>query len=164
MVLLEGRVLQSTVLSPRRRITIVGLEVTVSSPRIYRIILPVDDIDRAATFYRALLEQDGARVSGGRHYFSCGGVVLALYCPSGDGDPGTPRPNFEHVYFAVSDLEAAYQRASRVGGLSTETGDSGLPMGNIARRPWGERSFYLHDPFGNPLCFVDESTVFTGRA
>ena len=29
-------------------------------------------------------------------------------------------------------------------------------------RPWGERSFYLRDPFGNPLCFVDAATLFTG--
>ena len=136
----------------------------MSSARIYRIILPVDDIDRAAKFYAALLEDQGARVSGGRHYFSCGGVVLAVYSPRGDGDQATPRPNFEHIYFAVSDLEAVYQRASRIGGLSGEIGDGGLHMGAIARRPWGERSFYMHDPFGNPLCFVDESTLFTGRS
>ena len=37
------------------------------------------------------------------------------------------------------------------------------PMGRIARRPWGERSFYLREPFGNPLCFVDSATLFTGR-
>ena len=24
------------------------------------------------------------------------------------------------------------------------------------------RNFYAHDPFGNPLCFVDASTVFKG--
>jgi len=30
-------------------------------------------------------------------------------------------------------------------------------------RPWGERSFYAVDPFGNPLCFVDQKTLFTGR-
>jgi len=30
-------------------------------------------------------------------------------------------------------------------------------------RPWGERSFYAHDPFGNPLCFVDATTIFTGK-
>jgi hypothetical protein len=35
-------------------------------------------------------------------------------------------------------------------------------MGRIATRPWGERSFYLRDPFGNPLCFVDAATLFTG--
>jgi uncharacterized glyoxalase superfamily protein PhnB len=26
---------------------------------------------------------------------------------------------------------------------------------------WGERSFYLSDPFGNPLCFVEQGTEFT---
>jgi hypothetical protein len=35
-------------------------------------------------------------------------------------------------------------------------------VGKIERRSWGERSFYAHDPFGNPLCFVDASAVFRG--
>jgi hypothetical protein len=65
------------------------------------------------------------------------------------------------VYFAVDDLDDAYRRAERLGGLSTEIGDGNLPMGQIARRPWGERSFYMSDPFGNPLCFVDATTLFT---
>ena len=63
---------------------------------------------------------------------------------------------------AVEDLEAVHRRAQRLGGLSTETGDGRLPMGEIASRPWGERSFYMLDPFGNPLCFVDSTSVFTG--
>jgi hypothetical protein len=29
-------------------------------------------------------------------------------------------------------------------------------------RPWGERSFYVEDPWKNPLCFVEEGTVYTG--
>ena len=41
-------------------------------------------------------------------------------------------------------------------------GDGGLAMGEINRRPWGEVSFYLDDPFGNPLCFVDETSIFRG--
>jgi predicted enzyme related to lactoylglutathione lyase len=80
-----------------------------------------------------------------------------------DGDQREPRPNFDHIYFAVSNLDDLYSRAQRVGGLSTAAGDRALPMGAIATRPWGERSFYLRDPFGNPLCFVDEGTLFTTR-
>jgi len=38
----------------------------------------------------------------------------------------------------------------------------GEPAGGIVVRPWGERSFYVLDPYGNGLCFVDASTVFTG--
>jgi catechol 2,3-dioxygenase-like lactoylglutathione lyase family enzyme len=129
--------------------------------RIFRVIMPSGDIARAAQFYAALLDQPGMRVSPGRHYFECGGVILALYDPRADGDTREPRPNFEHVYFAVRNLEAVYERARRVGGIASEVGDGNLPMGEIARRPWGERSFYLHDPFGNPLCFVDETTLFT---
>jgi predicted enzyme related to lactoylglutathione lyase len=79
-----------------------------------------------------------------------------------DGDDEQPWPNYEHVYFAVDDLEAVYRRAQRAGGLSTEIGDGNLPMGEIARRPWGERSFYMHDPFGNPICFVDSASLYTG--
>lgn len=37
-------------------------------------------------------------------------------------------------------------------------------MGQIARRPWGEQSFYMHDPAGNPLCFVDEQSIYRGPA
>jgi predicted enzyme related to lactoylglutathione lyase len=135
----------------------------MAAARLFRVILPVDDIEAAATFYAALLEDAGMRVSPGRHYFKCGDVMLAVYAPRADGDDRTPRPNFDHVYFAVDDLPAVFARAQRVGGLSAVIGDGGLPMGQIAVRPWGERSFYLSDPFGNPLCFVDAATLFTGR-
>lgn len=132
-------------------------------PRLYRVILPVGDIERAASYYTELLGLEGMRVSPGRHYFDCGGVILALYDPLADSDNRQARPNFDHVYFAVPDLHAVYRRAKRLGNLSDETGDGNLPMGKIARRPWGERSFYLRDPFGNPLCFVDNKSLFTGK-
>jgi len=133
----------------------------VPSIRLYRTVLPADDIDRAAQFYRALLEQDGVRISPGRHYFGVGGVILAIVSRMADGDGMQPRPNVDYVYFSVDDLDAAFRRAQQVGGLSEEIGDGNLPMGQIARRPWGERSFYMHDPLGNPLCFVDATTLFT---
>lgn len=129
---------------------------------LFRVIMPVGDLEPAVSFYAALLDQPGMRVSGGRHYFRCGAVTLAVYCPAGDGDVTPPRANFGHVYFSTTDLEGCFTRAQTAGGLSREVGDGGLPMGEIAKRPWGERSFYVDDPFGNPLCFVDESTVFKG--
>ena len=123
--------------------------------------MPVSDLSAAVPFYETLLEQPGFKVSAGRHYFPCGQVILALYDPKAEGDDDQPRPNYEHVYFAVDDLEAAYSRAQRVGGLSTAIGDGGLPMGEIARRPWGERSFYMADPSGNPICVVDSTSLYT---
>lgn len=141
-----------------------GLALAGSAPpRIYRVILQVGDIERAAAFYTELLGIEGVRVSGGRHYFDCGGVILALFSPRGDGDDFDARPLPDYIYFAVDDLDAVFRRAEKLGGLSAETGDGGLPMGGIAARPWGERSFYMTDPFGNRLCFVDRTTLFTGQ-
>jgi predicted enzyme related to lactoylglutathione lyase len=132
------------------------------SIRLFRVIMPVTNIEEATKFYSALFDQPGFRVSPGRHYFECGGVILAVYDAVADGDRQAVRSNAEHLYFAVPDLEAAFQRAQACGGLSTATGDGNLPMGRIARRPWGELSFYMHDPSGNPLCFVDEKSVYRG--
>jgi catechol 2,3-dioxygenase-like lactoylglutathione lyase family enzyme len=130
--------------------------------RLFRVIMPVADIEVAARFYGTLLGKPGLRVSPGRHYFDCGGVILACFSPEADGDDRRATPNPEHVYFSMDELDAAFQRAERLGGLAKEMGDGGLAMGRIERRPWGERSFYMSDPFGNKLCFVDAATVFSG--
>ena len=133
-----------------------------STIRLFRVIMPVTDIEAASRFYSALFDSPGFRVSGGRHYFDCGGVILAVYDAKADGDHAAVRSNAEHVYFAVPDLEAVFKRAERLGTLSSKVGDGNLPMGAIARRPWGEVSFYLDDPSGNPLCFVDEKSIYRG--
>lgn len=134
----------------------------MSKIELYRVIVPAADIDASEAFYCQLLDQPAMPVSSGRRYFRCGAVVLAVYSPAGDGDPATPHANFGHVYFAVDDLDAVFVRARSLACLDPSTGDGGLPMGKIATRPWGERSFYCRDPLGNPLCFVDRATLFTG--
>ncbi len=122
--------------------------------RLYRVILQVSDIEAAVGFYGQLFEQPGERVSPGRHYFDCGGVILACVDPAADGDDHAPRANPDHVYLAVSDLVSVFERIQTLGCEWVEPA--------IENRPWGERSFYAKDPFGNPLCFVDESTMFSG--
>lgn len=124
-------------------------------PKIFRIILPVSDAAKALEFYSALLGVEGRHVGGGRCYFDCGPVILALL------DNGQPA-NAEYVYFAVADLEAVYERAAALNCLA-DIEVHGAPAGEIVVRPWRERSFYAFDPFGNGLCFVDENTLFTGR-
>lgn len=133
------------------------------SVRLFRIILPVSDIEGAAQFYADVLSSPGRRVSNGRHYFDCGGVILACFDPQADGDGYTPTPLPEWIYFAVDDLEAAYASCRRAGATFAAGDVHGTPAGAIAMRPWGERSFYVDDPFGNRLCFVDRQTVFTGE-
>lgn len=123
-------------------------------PVIYRIIVSVSDIDKAIRFYADLLGTPGRGVGGGRHYFDCGPVILALL-----DNKKPPLP--EYIYFAVSNLEQVYERAQKLNCLSTAEVHN-APAGEIVIRPWRERCFYAYDPFGNGLCFVDENTLFTG--
>ena len=134
------------------------------APQLYRIILQVDNLDRAEEFYGRLLGDRGRRIPrGSRHYIDCGPVILALVDVTGEGIPGLePKPLPDYIYFAVNDVEAVYQRAQELQCLSTED-VHGASAGEIVKRPWGERSFYVHDPWGNGLCFVDENTLFTGK-
>jgi len=124
-------------------------------PKLYRVILPVPNIEKAEHFYAKLLGSPGRRVSPGRHYFDCAGTILACFDPRADGDDFDAVPNPQYLYFSVPDLETLFARAQALGCAELEA--------SIATRPWGERSFYARDPFGNPICFVDEKTVFTGE-
>lgn len=130
--------------------------------KLFRVILPVPDIERAAKFYAAVLDSAGRRVSNGRHYFDCDGVILACFDARADGDAYDVAPNPEWLYFAVDDLERTFASCQAAGAVFVSGDVHGDPAGRIATRPWGERSFYVEDPFGNKLCFVDRRTVFTG--
>jgi predicted enzyme related to lactoylglutathione lyase len=123
-----------------------------SVPRLFRVILPVSDIDRAAEFYGTVLGFPGERVAPNRHYFDCGGTILACVDPQPGGREVTPNP--EHIYFAVSDIDAVYERARQAGCQQIED--------SVQTQHWGERAFFAVDPSGNPVCFVDEATLYTG--
>lgn len=126
--------------------------------KLYRIIFPVADIEKASFFYSGIFEQAGTRVSPGRHYFDLGGIILALYDPIADGDDIKQQWRFhenQYIYIAVKELETVHQQF--------KNSDSKHVDERIKTMPWGERLFYANDPFGNPICFVDERTVFTGR-
>lgn len=120
--------------------------------RLFRVILPVADLDKAVAFYEAALGVTGERVSPGRYYIDCSGTILALFDAHAD-DGRQSRPNPEHIYFAHPDLEEALTR-SKAAGAQIEQ--------EIRTWPWGERSFYAKDPFGNPICFVEDGTEFRG--
>jgi catechol 2,3-dioxygenase-like lactoylglutathione lyase family enzyme len=132
--------------------------------KLFRIILPVADIEAGARFYEEVLAQRGQRISPGRHYLDCEGTILAVYDPRADGDDQAARPLPEPIYIAVDDLEQTFRRAKEAGAAFSPAviPDVG-PLGEIAQRPWGERSFYAADPWGNPLCFVSRDSVFTGN-
>lgn len=124
-----------------------------TAPRLFRVILPVNDIQRAESFYSKVLRIPGKRVSPGRHYFNCNGTILACFDPRADTDNFDLGPNPDHIYFSVEDLEDSFARVKEAGGEMLDP---------ISSRPWGETSFYFKDPFGNKICFVSSGTVFTG--
>jgi uncharacterized glyoxalase superfamily protein PhnB len=128
----------------------------MAEARLYRVILPVTDIARATAFWAAVFGIPGARVSPGRHYFDCGGTILACYDPVADGDAlgeGWRHHSNQYLYFAVDDLEGIADRLSAAGAGELTA---------IATMPWGERMLYATDPFGSPISFVDARTLFTG--
>jgi catechol 2,3-dioxygenase-like lactoylglutathione lyase family enzyme len=128
---------------------------------LYRVIVPADSLATSVAFWAAVLESPGELVSNGRHYFSCGGTILAIVDPKADGDSYTPRPLPDYIYLSVPDLDAAFERV-KAAGPSRSDAEGEKP--GIAKRAWGERSFYFHDPFGNPVCFVEAGTEFLGGA
>ena len=128
------------------------------SPKLFRVTLEVSGLDEAATFYAKLFGIEGKRHPGARHYFDCGGVILAVIDVTQGGLTPTPGP--KSLYFAVTDLDAVHARAKQLGALAPYT-VHGQPASDAIKRPWGERSFYVVDKWGNDLCFVEEGTLYT---
>ncbi len=126
--------------------------------RLYRIIFPVDDIEKATKFYSNIFGIEGVRVSPGRHYFNLDGTILACYDPVADGDEINSKWSFhenQYIYISVANLEEVFEKIKNAECKYVDE--------QISLMPLGERLFYANDPFGNPICFVDEATVFIGE-
>jgi len=128
------------------------------TPKIFRITIEVSNIDEAAAFYAKLLGIEGKRQPGARHYFDCSGVILSVLDATAGGLTPTPSP--KSLYFAVHDVEAVHARARSLKALAAYK-VHGEAAGTVTKRPWGERSFYVVDPWGNDVCFVEEGTLYT---
>lgn len=126
----------------------------MNGPRVFRLIQPVDDIETAVAFYTAVLGDPGERIAVNRHYFTCGDVVLA--CVEAPLEHREPRPRKDPriVYLSVGDVDETFRRVRAAGPRWIDEA--------VETQFWGERSFYADDPFGNPLCFVQEDTRYLG--
>ena len=134
---------------------------SMAGPKLFRVALQVSDLDQATAFYSNLLDDSGIRIPrGSRHYFDCGPVILALVDVTKGGEQAQPNPDY--IYFAVGNLKQVYERARALNCLAKDRFHD-QNAGEIVKRPWGELSFYVEDPWGNGLCFVDEGTLFTGK-
>ena len=131
-----------------------GLDV----PNLFRINVEVGNLDQAADFYGNLFGVEGRKQAGSRCYFTCGPVTLQVVDVS---SVSKPHPAAKALYFTVKDLDAVFARAKALGCLSSED-VHGVSGGEISVRPWGERSFYAEDKWHNPLCFVEDGTIYPG--
>ncbi len=123
--------------------------------RLFRIIIPVPDLNEAMGFYSKLFGKKGMQVSEGRCYFHLEGIIIAIYDPKLDGDD-LDDWKFHYnqfIYFSAKNLKEVQTRIKDF---------DDIKCGEIQKMPWGERLFYTKDPFGTPICFVEESSVFKG--
>ncbi len=124
-------------------------------PRLFRLNIEVGDLAAARRFYEELLGEPGRGQAGNRFYINAGAIVLQVV-----GVPA-PHPAAKALYFSTAELDAIHARAAAAGALSQEL-VHGLKGGDVSVKPWGERSFYANDPWGNPLCFVEAGTEYLG--
>jgi len=96
-------------------------------PRLFRLNIEVGDLKSAVSFYTKLLGLKGRKQAGSRCYFDCGHVTLQIVDVS---SASQPHPAAKSLYFAVKDLEGAYERARTLHCLSTEK-VHGAPAGGI---------------------------------
>ena len=79
--------------------------------RLGQIAINVNDLDRAAGFYRDMLGLPLLFSTGGLTFFDCGGVRLML--------SRAEKPEFDHpssiLYFVVPDIKAAHQQMVAAG-------------------------------------------------
>ncbi len=81
------------------------------SVNLFRVILPVEDLERADAFWDRMLDLPIDKAVPTRHYIKTGGAIFVLVDPSEHGmQPADFRPNPEVLYFAVPDLDAAWAR------------------------------------------------------
>jgi catechol 2,3-dioxygenase-like lactoylglutathione lyase family enzyme len=130
----------------------------MTAPKLFRVTIEVSDLEKATTLYSDLLATPGKRHPGARHYYDCGGVILAVLEVSRGGVPPTAGP--KSMYFAVDDVAAVHARAQKLGVLAPYQ-VHGQPAADVITRPWGEKSFYVVDPWGNDLCFCEDGTLYT---
>lgn len=126
-------------------------------PQLFRLNIEVGDLAAAQGFYEALLGLTGRNQPGARFYMNAGPVALQVLQPQGR----PPHPAAKALYFSVVNLDAVHERATSLHCLSADPVHT-TSGGEISVKPWGERSFYASDPWGNPLCFVEAGTVYAG--
>lgn len=118
------------------------------------VVLIVEDLDRALSFYTDVLGLQLGHRSGDYAQLKTGATRLAFYTreamaktlgfslkPPSDGTPG-----FE-IGFKVEDLDAAFLEIVQKGARAAV---------HPTTRPWGQRTAYVRDPDGHLIELVQD--------
>ncbi len=85
--------------------------------KLFRVVLPVSDIELAAEFYFQVLGVKGKRISTGKHFFECEGFTLSCYDPLANGDKlgqGWMHHENQYTFFSVKNLDAIFFRLMKI--------------------------------------------------
>lgn len=124
--------------------------------QLFRVSIPVRNLEAATRFYGSLLGHSGERISPAWHYFQFGQAILACHHAAAEGGAVSIPPHSAPLCIAVDDhIEQLLIRARALGAIDTDT--------SAKIQPNGEYGFRLRDPFGNALMLVDARTMQWGR-
>ena len=115
------------------------------------IMIGTNDLDRAKTFYDAVLEPMGvkpAKIDGNRMFYMSPTGILSITKPL-NGEPATPA-NGATIGFAADSPEQAdaWHKAGVASGGTTCEDPPGVREGSMGKMYLA----YLRDPDGNKLC------------
>ncbi len=119
--------------------------------RLIKITIVVSDLEQAMRFYGNVLQTEGTPLSRGRYVFTNGAVQIICYDPLLEGDAighGWMMHPGQYLYFGVANIDTAYIRFKNIGCNTIDA--------KISEDETGRRFFYASDPFGNPLCIMEE--------
>ncbi len=122
--------------------------------RLIRVTIAVSDLEEAMRFYEKALQTRGRLLSRGRCAFECGSSEIICYDPLLEGDDlgqGWLMHPRQYIYFSVANLDTAYIRYKNIGCNTIDAA--------ISTAEDGRRYFCASDPFGTPLCIVEEDNI-----
>ena len=103
-----------------------------------------DNAPRLAAFYQAIFQE--SPVVEGSHY-GFDNAQLAVYDP---GNVTVPQAKGMSLMYFVPDVLASYERLRTIPGIRIASPPT--------RRPWGAFSFWILDPDGNTISFIEKAS------
>ncbi|HED11211.1 MAG TPA: hypothetical protein ENJ10_11030 [Caldithrix abyssi] len=122
--------------------------------RLVKVTIVVSDLEEAMDFYSKALQTKAQMLSKGRCAFECGASEIICYDPLLEGDDlgqGWLMHPRQYIYLSVTNLDTAYIRYRNIGCNTIDA--------SISTAENGSRFFCASDPFGTPLCIVEEENI-----